>query len=260
VAASLDSLSSSTLTFGLLMDVLLNLVHDYGYVGIIIFLVLTGCGLPLPEEVALIAAGVLSAPGQPLNPWISLLCCLIGCLVGDSIMYFIGRKIGRRVMNSKTPWGKYLTPEREKLLEYMIHEHGVKVLFVARFLVGIRSPVYLTTGILKFPFVRFILADLLCASVVILLFFGLSYYFGEAVGQWIRNAEYGLTVVVVIGLIIAAIMAWRHYKHNQEPSKPGALEKLLGENEATLKAHEHDPPLDLTAETTSASSEAAAPP
>lgn len=234
------------------MDALLNLVPDYGYVGIVVFLVLTGCGLPLPEEVALIAAGVLSAPGgnpeQSLNPWLALLCCLIGCLVGDSIMYWIGRKIGRRVMNSNTPWGRYLTPEREKLLEYMIHEHGVKVLFVSRFLVGIRSPVYLTTGILRYPFWKFVIADLFCASVVILLFFGLSYYFGKEVGEWIRNAEYGLTIVVIAGVIIGGFMAWRHYRHNQEPTKPGALEKLLGENQETLKAHEHDPEVDMLEE------------
>jgi membrane protein DedA with SNARE-associated domain len=241
------------------MDALLNLVPDYGYAGIIVFLVLTGCGLPLPEEVALIAAGVLSVPGGKLDPWLALASCLIGCLVGDSIMYWIGRKIGRRVMNSKTPWGKYLTPEREKLLEYMIHEHGAKVLFVARFLVGIRSPVYLTTGILRYPFWKFILADLFCASVVILLFFGLSYYFGEAVGQWIRNAEYGLTIVVVVGVIIGGFMAWRHYRHNQEPTRPGALEKLLGENEETLKQHEHDADVDMLVESKTNSETASQP-
>lgn len=231
------------------MDFLLNLVPDYGYAGIIVFLVLTGCGLPLPEEVALIAAGVLSAPPNArMDPWIALLACLIGCLVGDSIMYWIGRKIGRRVMNSNTPWGRYLTPEREKLLEMMIHEHGFKVLFVSRFLVGIRSPVYLTAGILRYPFWKFIVVDLFCASVVILLFFGLSFFFGEAVGQWIKNAEYGLTIVVVIGLIIGGFMAWRHYRQNQEPTRPGTLEKLLGENQETLKQHEHDAAVELLAE------------
>jgi membrane protein DedA with SNARE-associated domain len=238
------------------MDFLLNLVPDYGYVGIVVFLVLTGCGMPLPEEVALIAAGVLSAPPNPrMDPWLALLCCLIGCIVGDSIMYWIGRKIGRRVMNSNTPWGKYLTPEREKLLEYMIHQHGVKVLFVSRFLVGIRSPVYLTTGILRYPFWRFVLADLFCATVVILLFFGLSYYFGPVVGEWIRNSEIVLTIVVVVGLIISGFMAYRHIKHNQEPTKPGTLEKLLGENEESLKQHEHDPDVDMLEE-----SKASAPP
>ncbi len=245
------------------MEALLNLVPDYGYAGIIVFLLLTGCGLPLPEEVALIAAGVLSAPGgnpeQSLNPWLALLCCLIGCLVGDTIMYWIGRKIGRRVMNSNTPWGKYLTPEREKLLERMIDQHGVVVLFVSRFLVGIRSPVYLTAGILKFPFWRFLLADLLCASVVILLFFGLSYYFGKDVGDWIKNAEYGLTIVVVVGLLIGGFMAWRHYKHNQEPTKPGALEKLLGEDEESLKALEQEASVELQAEAKADSQEATRP-
>ncbi len=130
---------------------------------------LTGCGLPIPEEVALIAAGILAAQGI-IDPWIALIACLVGCLVGDSIMYLIGSRVGRRLMNSNSPWGKYLTPEREKLLEDLIHRHGVKVLFVARFMVGIRSPVYLTAGILKFPYQRFIIADAFCASVVILLF------------------------------------------------------------------------------------------
>ena len=42
---------------------------SYGYVGITLFLILTGCGLPLPEEVAIIAAGVAAAASgaQPVG-------------------------------------------------------------------------------------------------------------------------------------------------------------------------------------------------
>ncbi|MGC4003084.1 MAG: DedA family protein [Pirellulales bacterium] len=227
------------------MDAFYALLHDYGYVGITLFLILTGCGLPLPEEVALIFAGIAASQGE-MNPWFAMLACLIGCLVGDSIMYWIGSRVGRRVMNSRTPWGRYSTPEREKLLEHLIHQHGVKVLFVARFLVGVRSPVYLTAGILKFPFRRFILADLFCAAVVILLFFGVSYYFGKDVVDWIRNAEYGLTIVIVAGVLIGGIFAWRHYRRNKDSTQPGALEKLLGENRESLEDAQDEPKLGKT--------------
>ncbi len=65
--------------------------------------------------------------------------------------------------------------------------------------------------------------------------FGLSYFFGEAVAEWIRKAEYGITIVVLIAVACGAWFAWRHYRRNQQPSKPGALEKLLGEDESSLR-------------------------
>ena len=35
-------------------------LRGYGYLGIIVYMILTGCGLPTPEEVAIIAGGVAS--------------------------------------------------------------------------------------------------------------------------------------------------------------------------------------------------------
>ena len=49
---------------------------------------------------------------------------------------------------------------------------------MARFLVGLRSPFYLTAGILRVKYRWFLFADFLCASVVIGGFFGLAYLFG----------------------------------------------------------------------------------
>jgi len=210
-------------------------LHQYGSLGIVLFLVLTGCGLPIPEEVALIAAGVLAAK-EILDPWVALAACLIGCLLGDTVMYWIGRRLGRRLLRPGSWGSKYLTPEREKTLEHLIHRHGVKVLFASRFLVGVRSPVYLTAGILKFPFRRFIIADLFCAAIVILLFFGLSYFFGEWAGALIHNAEYGLTIVVAILALVGAVFAWIYFHRSKRPHNPGALGKLLGENEQSVEA------------------------
>ncbi len=67
----------------------------YGYLGIIFYMVLTGCGLPMPEEVAIIAGGALAANGQ-LHWGLTWGSLLIGALLGDSVMYFIGHHFGRR--------------------------------------------------------------------------------------------------------------------------------------------------------------------
>ncbi len=185
------------------------------YFGITLFLILTGCGLPIPEEVGIIAAGVWAGAGE-IDPWLAMLSCLVGCLVGDSIMYGIGYRFGRRALREHPRLTGFLTPERERKIEELIRRRGAIVLFTARFLVGIRSPVYLTAGILHFPFRRFILLDLVCASFVIALFFGLSYYFGEGIGNWIRQAEVGLTVVLVIGGVVALAFFWFHHRRSKQ--------------------------------------------
>ncbi|NLE40047.1 MAG: DedA family protein [Pirellulaceae bacterium] len=173
-------------------------------------MILTGAGLPLPEEVAIVAAGVLASVGR-LDPWLALAACLVGALIGDCLMYWIGRHFGRRVLREHHWWNRFVKPEREAQVERMLADHGFKVLFLSRFLVGLRSPVYLSAGILRLPFRRFLLYDLFCATIVIGTFFGLSYYFGEAIYCWIRGLEYGATAIVVVAAIVVGIYFWRRH-------------------------------------------------
>ena len=194
------------------------------YLGIIIFLILTGAGLPLPEEVAIVVAGVLSSLGQ-LNPWLALAACLFGALAGDSVMYWLGHHFGRRVLREHHWWNRFVKPEREAQMERALQDHGFKVLFLARFLVGLRSPVYLSAGILRMPFWRFMLIDLFCATAVISTFFGLSYFFGDKIYRWIRRGEITVTVIVVIVVAVVAIYLWRrHVRRVAEEEKARLLE------------------------------------
>jgi len=191
-------------------------IATWGYIGIIAFLILTGCGLPIPEEVPIVAAGWLSAPGpggEPaqLDPWIAVASCFIGAIVGDIVMYGIGRKFGRKLLQKRQFFASFLTPEKERHIEEMFHKHGLKVLFVSRFLVGIRSPIYVTAGILKVPFRRFVLVDMFCAAVMISAFFSLAYFFSNSVLKYIKGAETAVTITVVL-VGIAALIAYRYYR------------------------------------------------
>jgi len=183
------------------------------YLLIIAVLVLTGSGLPIPEEVPIIAAGILASHGQ-LNPHWAMAACLVGALAGDCVMYWIGYHFGRSVLREHPYWARFVKPEREVQIEQMIKKHGLKVFFLARFLVGLRSPVYLSAGILRVPFRRFLLIDLVCATTVIGLFFMLSYRYGRAITGWIRGAEYGLWGVVVLVLLGVGVFYWRRHRRN----------------------------------------------
>ena len=216
--------------------------------------------MPLPEEVFIVTAGVLSAtPDANVNPFIALGCCLFGALVGDCVMYWIGYHFGRGVLRERRWFSRWVTPEREEHIEEMFHLHGLKVFFVARFLVGLRTPVYLTAGILRVSFKKFVLIDLVCAAAVVGSFFGLAYYFGENISKWIRRGEWGLTISVVIAVACVAFFLWRRYRRKKpgSPAKKRLEDVLLppakkglptgeveGKKSITDKGDEEDPPSD----------------
>lgn len=185
------------------------------YIAIVVILVLSGMGLPVPEEVPIIAAGVLSAHDQ-MSPGWALVCCVAGALVGDTASYWIGRHFGRGLLQKSQWWAYLITPQRETQIETLIQAHGLKVFFLARFLIGIRSGIYVTAGILRIPFPRFIWIDTLCAGLIITVIFGLSYWFGEQVGQWIRQGEWAITIAVILAsLLLLGVVGWRYWKRTK---------------------------------------------
>jgi membrane protein DedA with SNARE-associated domain len=197
------------------VDMFSDLV-SYGYLGIIVYMVLTGCGFPMPEEVAIIAGGALAAKGT-LRWELTLGSLLIGALLGDCVMYYIGYHFGRRLLEQNRFWNRIITPEREKKVEHLLNQHGVKVLLGARVLVGLRGPMYITAGILKVPFKRFVAADLFCATLVVTLFFALSYWYGAKIIDAIHRGEGWLTIAVVTGSIIGGgIALWIYLRRRKK--------------------------------------------
>lgn len=195
-----------------MLDTVLNDVLPYLYIGVPI--VLTGMGLPVPEELFVIGAGVASH-NHRLEPWAALITCIAAAIVGDCFMYAVGYR-GHAWLRNHPRFARLFKPRAEKKMERKIRQHGLKALFIARFLVGVRSPVYVAAGILRVPFRDFIVCDLISASVVVSFFFGLSYQFAEHITNlWsrIRKAEIALTVSIVAAII--AVIIYFYIRHRR---------------------------------------------
>ncbi len=199
-----------------------SFIHPSSYFGIALFLVLTGCGLPLPEEVAIVVAGVLSAQGH-LRWELALLACLVGAIIGDCIMYAIGHRWGHGLLYRHPRIAKLIRADREQAIEQALDRHAFKVMFLSRFLMGVRGPVYLAAGVVRMPFRRFLIYDLISASLVVTLFFGLAYLYGDIVADRIRHAEMTATLLLVI--VLTVIGAYLYYKQGN-----AIYEALFGED------------------------------
>ena len=191
---------------------LASLLHPSSYLGFFVFIALTGCGLPIPEEAAIVVAGVLSAQGQ-LDCRIAFAVCLAGAVVGDSFMYAIGYRWGHGIFTSHPRFAKLFAAENEQQFQKAVESHALKVMMLARFLVGVRAPVYVMTGVVRLPYRRFLVYDIISASLVVGAVFGLSYLFGEQVAGWVKHAEARATIVVL--LIVIAVGALTYYRHRE---------------------------------------------
>jgi len=81
-------------------------VVEHSYLGIFAVLLLGSLGVPIPEEMAIIAAAVLSHAGF-VRWWLALPVCLLGVLSGDVVLYWVGRHWGVRTSSTGEWCGWY---------------------------------------------------------------------------------------------------------------------------------------------------------
>jgi len=140
-----------------------DLLYRYKYAAMFSILVLCGLGLPLPEEVTLLASGL--AVGWRQADWfLASAACVSGILVGDSVVFALGRYWGKPFLASR-PMRFLLPPRRQVKVQKLFAKHGVKTVFFARFFAGVRLGVYAYAGQHGMAWTRFILLDLVGALI-----------------------------------------------------------------------------------------------
>lgn len=191
----------------------LDLLGDTGGLGAygLVFGVLVACGLglPLPEDVSLIAGGYLAHRGQA-DFRIMLFVGFAGILLGDSIVFALGRRGRGAVEKLPRLLRRLLTPDRLAKVEAQFAKRGPIMVVIARFLPGIRAATYFVAGSAQMSYFRFIVYDGLAALVSAPLFVFLGYHFGDRIGDVIAWAEKFHTWL--IGAMVVAVVGWLVYK------------------------------------------------
>lgn len=208
------------------------LVNRLSYLGFVVFLALCGVGLPIPEEAPLVLAGVLSSNGTLEHPLYAFAACLAGALLGDSVMYFIGRHFGHGFLMRHPTMARIIDAEREEKFEHVVRRHGFKVVLLTRFMVGVRGPVYFAAGAARVPYLKFLIWDFCAATLVVGAVFGLSYLYGDRITRWVSEAELLVTVLAAAVLIILGVVLYRSRKRRTDIAIEKMEQEELTEPEA----------------------------
>jgi membrane protein DedA with SNARE-associated domain len=194
----------------LLID-LLHFIQPYGiYSYAVIFGVLLACGfgLPMPEDITLVVAGILAAR-DVIDFNISVVVCMAGVLIGDGTIFYLGSRYGTKLRGTK--FFSFVLPERRDIaVKAIFDKYGDKVIFMARFMPGLRTPLFFATGSYHVPFWKFLLLDGFAAIISVPLWVYVGYLFGanlEELETVIKKAQFGV-YAALIGLIAVFVAAW----------------------------------------------------
>ena len=217
-----------------MLDSLIDFFTTYGSIAVFGVLLLCGFGLPIPEDITLVAGGVISSVActvdgsflQALNDCndvhVMLLISMAGVLIGDSTMFFLGRIYGEKLLKVKF-FSNIVTQKRYEWIQEKFAKHGFWLIFAARFMPGLRSPIFVVTGITrKVSYLKFLLTDGFAAiiSVPIWVYLGfwgerqLSYL--NLLDHYVKKGQYGIFTVLGIAIFTIVIVWFIKKKINEK--------------------------------------------
>ncbi|MFI1044826.1 DedA family protein [Streptomyces griseoruber] len=172
----------------------------YAVVGLVIGL--ESLGIPLPGEIILVSAALLSSQHAGVNPVVLGAVASAGAVIGDSIGYAIGRKGGRPLLawlGRKFP--KHFGEGHIATAERSFEKWGMWAVFFGRFIALLRIFAGPLAGVLHMPYWKFLIANVLGGIVWAGGTTAVIYYVGVVAESWLKRFSYlGLVAAVLIGL------------------------------------------------------------
>ena len=198
-----------------LLERLITIFAENGYLAVFIALMICGAGLPLPEDITLVAGGVIAGLGY-VNVHGMFALAMFGVLLGDSAIFLLGHHYGARMLKWRLV-ARVLTPKRYAMVQEKFVRYGNRMLFIARFLPGMRTTVYITAGIShRVSFTRFLLMDGLAALISVPFWVYLGYFGAdnhEWLMKWVRRGQGSLWALVGLVVLTVLVLWWRHRRH-----------------------------------------------
>ncbi len=178
-------------------------------------MLLASFGLPLPEEVTIVALGLMvhmgkypdqypPPPGievQPLNLYTAMAVCFFAIIFSDFIVFWIGKKFGASPIVHKL-FRKFLGEHSLERSRTMIHKHRFLVPAIFRFTPGIRFPGHLSCGMMGISVWTFLAADGLAALISVPTQVYLFATYGEVILSTIKQVKH---YALIIGLVALAL-------------------------------------------------------
>ncbi|MEL7565800.1 MAG: DedA family protein [Dehalobacterium sp.] len=207
-------------------DVIIDIMEQYGYLGVGLLMALENVILFIPSEVILIFGGFLTTYSN-LNVWIVILFATLGSVIGALFLYGMGRLIQSdsltRIFSGK--WGHVLHLESTDIDKAgsWLNKKGSLTVFFCRFIPIVRCLISIPAGAMKMNLYVFLVLTTIGAAIWNAVLIWLGVFAGaswENIAQHMHTySARALTVLVLIALILAVIFYNKLQKRKTIKSK-----------------------------------------
>lgn len=167
----------------------------------------------LPGDSLLFAAGSFSARGA-LPLWALLVFLSLAAILGDTVNYWIGHRVGAKAYTGEVRWIKKEHMERTHAF---FEKHGGKAIFLARFVPIVRTFAPFVAGVSRMPYNFFVRWNVIGGITWVLLFTLLGYFFGN-ISLVQKHFELVIVAIVLLSVVPAVVEALRSRKALRQPS------------------------------------------
>ncbi|MFE0904398.1 DedA family protein [Streptomyces rochei] len=190
-------------------------VAVYAVVGLVIGL--ESLGIPLPGEIILVSAALLSSQHGGIDPLVLGACASAGAVIGDSIGYAIGRKGGRPLLawlGRKFP--RHFSEGHIATAERSFQKWGMWAVFFGRFVALLRIFAGPLAGVLRMPYWKFLIANVLGGIVWAGGTTAVIYYVGVVAESWLKRFSW-LGLMLAVGIGIASMLVLKRKAKKAQP-------------------------------------------
>lgn len=191
---------------------LVDLIFDWGYLGIFLLMAVESSFIPFPSEIVLIPAGYLAFKGD-MSLGMVLGSALGGSMVGAFINYYLALILGRKILQK---YGKYffIGENALKKMDNYFEKHGAISTFIGRLIPGIRQLISIPAGLSRMNLGVFSAYTALGAGIWALILIIIGYYIGEN-QELIDTYLKQITLIVLVCLVLLG--SWYvYYQRNKK--------------------------------------------
>lgn len=166
----------------------------------------------LPGDSLLFAAGTFAARGS-LNIWALLIFLSLAAILGDTVNYWIGHRVGAKAYTGEVKWVKQ---EHMQRTHAFFDKYGGKAIFLARFVPIVRTFAPFVAGISQMNYGFFLRWNVIGGITWVVIFTLLGYFFGN-IPFVQENFELVIIAIVVISVIPAVVEALKSRREFRKP-------------------------------------------
>lgn len=164
------------------MDSIIHFIFEHAqYAHWIVFsaLMLAGLNVPISEDLMIIFSAVIAATIVPENTYKLFIAVFLGCYISDWVCYWIGRRFGPKLWNISW-FARTFDQKKIDQIHGYYSKYGFLTLLIGRFIpFGVRNGLFLTAGLGKMPFGKFLISDGIACILSNTILFTLAYSVGK---------------------------------------------------------------------------------